>query len=60
MAQHAHQHLAQFNIARINYPLDDPRMAGFVDNLASVNAIAERSRVALSGRERQRDLDAAL
>jgi hypothetical protein len=36
-------HLAQLNIGRIRYEVDDPRMAGFVDNLASVNAIAERS-----------------
>lgn len=35
-------HLAQFNIARIRYPLDDPRMAEFVDNVARVNALAER------------------
>jgi len=37
----AAQHLAQFNIARICYPLDDPRMAEFVDNVARVNALAE-------------------
>ena len=35
------RHLAQFNIARIKYPLDDPRMAEFVDNVARVNALAE-------------------
>jgi hypothetical protein len=35
------QHLAQFNIARIRYPLDDPRMKEFVDNVARVNALAE-------------------
>ena len=34
------RHLAQFNIARIRYPLDDPRMAEFVDNVARVNALA--------------------
>ncbi len=34
-------HLAQFNIARIKYPLDDPRMAEFVDNVARVNGLAE-------------------
>ncbi len=33
-------HLAQFNIARIKYPLDDPRMAEFVDNVARVNGLA--------------------
>ncbi len=35
-------HLAQFNIARIRYPLDDPRMREFVDNVARVNALAEQ------------------
>jgi Domain of unknown function (DUF3291) len=35
------RHLAQFNIARIRYPLDDPRMAEFVDNVARVNALAK-------------------
>jgi hypothetical protein len=38
----APRHLAQFNIARIRYPLDDPRMAEFVDNVARVNALAEQ------------------
>ena len=36
------RHLAEFNIARIRYPLDDPRMAEFVDNVARVNALAEQ------------------
>ena len=36
-------HLAQINIGRILHPLDDPRMAGFVDNLAAINALAEAS-----------------
>jgi hypothetical protein len=35
------RHLAQFNIARIRYPLDDPRMTEFVDNVARVNGLAE-------------------
>ncbi|MGC1693751.1 MAG: DUF3291 domain-containing protein [Pseudolabrys sp.] len=35
------QHLAQFNIARTKYPLDDPRMKEFVDNVARVNGVAE-------------------
>ncbi|MCK9915229.1 DUF3291 domain-containing protein [Microbacteriaceae bacterium K1510] len=35
-------HLAQFNIGRIKYPLDDPRMAEFVSNVARVNALAEQ------------------
>ena len=43
MIQPANHHLAQLNIGRIRYEIADPRMAGFVDNLASVNAIAERS-----------------
>jgi Domain of unknown function (DUF3291) len=36
-------HLAQLNIGRFRYETDDPRMADFMDNLARVNAIAERS-----------------
>jgi len=35
------QHLAQFNIARVKYPLGDPGMKEFVDNVARVNAFAE-------------------
>jgi len=34
-------HLAQFNIARIKYPLDDPRMREFTDNVTRVNALAD-------------------
>jgi hypothetical protein len=41
MAQGAY--LAQLNIGRVRYPLDDPRMADFIDNLALVNGIADRS-----------------
>lgn len=36
-------HLAELNIGRFRYPTTDPRMAGFMDNLDRVNAIAERS-----------------
>jgi Domain of unknown function (DUF3291) len=36
------RHLAQFNIARIKYPLDDPRMREFVDNVEHVNGLAEQ------------------
>ena len=36
-------HLAQLNIGRFPHPTDDPRMAGFMDNLDRINAIAERS-----------------
>jgi hypothetical protein len=35
--------LAQFNIARARWDLDDPRMSGFRDNVARLNALAERS-----------------
>jgi len=35
------RHLAQFNIARIRFPLDDPRMAEFVDNVQRVNGLAK-------------------
>jgi heme-degrading monooxygenase HmoA len=37
-------HLAELNIARARYALDDPRMKDFVDRLDRVNAVAERSR----------------
>src|SRR5690349_14234940 len=36
-------HVAELNIGRARYPLDDPRMAGFMKNLAAINAIADRS-----------------
>src|SRR5262245_20450952 len=36
-------HLAQLNIGRLRYSLDDPRMAEFVDNLDRVNGLAERA-----------------
>jgi hypothetical protein len=35
-------HLAQFNIAQIRYPLEDPRMAEFVENVERVNGLAEK------------------
>jgi len=37
------QHLAQLNVGRLRYEVDDPRMADFVNNLARVNAIADRT-----------------
>ena len=37
------RYLAQLNIGRVRYGLTDPRMADFVDNLALVNGIADRS-----------------
>ena len=36
-------HLAELNIGRFKYPTTDARMAGFMDNLDRVNALAERS-----------------
>ena len=36
-------HIAQINIARMRAPLEDPLMAGFVDQLADVNALADES-----------------
>lgn len=36
-------HLAQVNIARMNTPLEDPAMAGFVARLDEINALADRS-----------------
>ena len=35
--------LAEINVARLLYPLDDPRVAEFVANLDGVNALAEGS-----------------
>jgi len=36
-------HLAQINVAQMKAPLDDPAMKRFVDWLAPINALAERS-----------------
>ena len=36
-------HLAQINVGRLLHPIDDSRIAGFVDNLDRVNALAEQS-----------------
>jgi hypothetical protein len=36
-------HLAQVNIGRVRAPLEDPIMKGFVDRLADLNALADRS-----------------
>ncbi len=35
-------YLAQFNIARIRYPLNDPRMKEFVENIDLVHRVADR------------------
>ena len=36
-------HLAQLNMGRIRFLLDDPRMAGFMNRLDEVNALADRT-----------------
>jgi hypothetical protein len=36
-------HVAQLNIGRLRHETDDPRMADFMNNLARINALAERS-----------------
>ena len=43
MQQPLNHHLAQLNIGRIHYEIDDPRMADFTNNLAMVNGLAERA-----------------
>jgi Domain of unknown function (DUF3291) len=43
MRQPANHHLAQLNVGRIRYEIDDPRMADFANNLALVNGLAERT-----------------
>ncbi len=40
---HPDWHLAQINIGRLHHPVDDPRVAEFMDNLDPINALAERS-----------------
>ena len=37
----AHYHLAELNVASPRAPLDDPSMAGFVDELGHINARAD-------------------
>lgn len=44
MQQLPDHHLAELNIGRTLYDLEDPRMAEFTDDLALVNGIAERSK----------------
>jgi hypothetical protein len=43
MQQPHNHHLAQLNIGRIRYEIDDPRIADFASNLALANGIGERS-----------------
>ena len=40
---HDQTHIAELNVAYRKYELDDPRFAGFVNNLDRINALAERS-----------------
>lgn len=40
---HAGWHVAQFNIARLVAPLDDPRLADFVANLERVNRLGDKT-----------------
>ena len=37
------QHLAQYNIGRMLYDLDDPEMADFIAQLDEVNGLEDRS-----------------
>jgi hypothetical protein len=41
MSEQPTHHLAQINVARMLYPLDDSRMAGFVARLDRINALAD-------------------
>ncbi|MEX3016797.1 DUF3291 domain-containing protein [Gymnodinialimonas hymeniacidonis] len=36
-------HLAEINIARLKHDIDDPRVSEFADNIARINALAERA-----------------
>lgn len=36
-------HIAELNIGRLRYSVDDPRMAGFIDNLGRINALADKA-----------------
>ncbi len=36
-------HIAQLNIGELAAPLESPQLAGFVDNLEAINALAERT-----------------
>ena len=43
MTDMSEYHLAQLNIAKMKFPLDDPRMQAFVDQLDAVNALADNA-----------------
>ena len=50
-------HLAQVNIARARFSIDDPGMADFMNQLDEINALADAApglRLAPAGRQRQR------
>lgn len=36
-------HIAQMNVGTVRFPTDDPRLAGFMDRLDAINALAEAS-----------------
>ena len=36
-------HVAELNIGKLRYKVDDPRLAEFIDNLGRINALAERA-----------------
>jgi len=38
------KHLAELNIGRLRYSVDDPRLADFMNNLDLINGLAERSK----------------
>jgi hypothetical protein len=42
-AQPAGTQLAQFNVARLQFPADDPRVAEFMSGIDRINALADRS-----------------
>jgi hypothetical protein len=44
LQQPPNHHLAELNIGRVKYELDDPRMAEFTNNLELVNGLAESSK----------------
>lgn len=43
MQQPPNTHLAELNVGRLRYPLEDPRIADFANNLDLINGLAERS-----------------
>ncbi|MFG2430567.1 DUF3291 domain-containing protein [Streptomyces sp. NPDC048590] len=41
VSRHVSAHLAQFNLSTLRHPLDDPRMAPFVEMLDPLNTVAD-------------------